>query len=164
MRFKKITGMLLCVTLSAGILTGCTKFHTADPEDGYATMFSLSPTEYAIFVSEQTSTAANILYTRFVMASRVLDGSYPWEDEAANAEEAVSKMQEVVDNVTTTMPPQTYESDRQSFLDQLEQAKTYLDDYKTHLETRDSVGITSDISLLESAFLALGGESYAVYK
>ena len=164
MRFKKWAVLTLCLALVPGSLTGCTKFHIADPEEGYATMFSLTPTEYTIFVSKETSTAANILYTRVVMGEKVLSGSYPREDEIMNAEEAISKMQSVVDNVTTTMPPQEYESDRQSFLDQLEQAKTYLEDYKTHLEDQDTTALSTDITLLESAFLSLGGEANVAYK
>ena len=143
MRLYNKIALALYVSLVLGAvtsITGCTKFHYADVKDGYATDYPLSPTEYTIYVS------------------------YPWEDETENAEEAVSKMQSIVDGVTTTMPPESYESDRQAFLDQLEQAKTYLEDYQSHLENRDTAAIKSDITLFESSFLSLGGDANIAYE
>lgn len=167
MRLYNKIALALYVSLVLGAvtsITGCTKFHYADVKDGYATDYPLSPTEYTIYVSKETSAASNILYTRMAMASKVIAGSYPWEDETENAEEAVSKMQSIVDGVTTTMPPESYESDRQAFLDQLEQAKTYLEDYQSHLENRDTAAIKSDITLFESSFLSLGGDANIAYE
>lgn len=161
-RYKRI--MACMAVIMALSVTGCTKFHTADVKDGYSTDFSRSPAEYSIYMSDKVATATNILYTRLTMASNVLRGSYPWETEISNTEEAVTKMQELIDTLTTTMPPQEYESDRQTLLDQFGQAKTYLEGYKGHLENKDENSISSDISLMEAAALAFGGEANATYK
>lgn len=164
MQYIKIAMISACTLLSIFSMTGCTKFHKADIKEGYSTTYSMSPTEYTIYISKETSAASNILYTRLTMASKTITNSYPADDEIENAEDAVDKMQEIIDNVTTTMPPQEYESDRQIFLDQLEQAKEYLENYKEDLTNQDTDAIESDITLLESAFLALGGESNIAYK
>lgn len=163
MSTKKCAAACMAVWMPLS-LAGCTKFEPADVQDGYSTDFSRSTVEYTIYMSDKVATATNILYTRMISAANVIKGTCPAELELENTKEAVSKMQELIDTLTTTMPPQQYETDRQTLLDQFGQAKTYLEDYQAHLENGDTGSISSDISLMEAAALSFGGEANAAYK
>ena len=164
MQLKKI----VCISLiAASVLlaqTGCGKMELANPEDGYSTNYALSAIEYNIFLNKQIGVAENVLATRLSMANSVAGGTYEPEKEIVSAEEAISKIEDIKDEITVTMPATNYENDRQNALDLIEDSLLVLNDYLDALNSNDQERIETCAVQMKDCYIALSGEANAYYE
>lgn len=161
MRIKIIS--MLCISLAI-FLSGCGKIESGSIENGYATEFAMSAVEYSIFINKQISSAENILFTRMSMADNVMDGVYEISKEIENIDEAISKMDAILEETTITMPATNYETDRQSILNLMEDAKLALEDYKEVLESGSYSRLEAYANQLKACYVALSGEANVYYE
>lgn len=164
MRFIQILPIPLAAAMLLFSCGGCGKIESASVKDGYATDYAMSATEYTIFLGKQLTAAENVVFTRFLMAQDVIDGKYETEKELENAEEGLSKISSILDEVTVTMPATGYETDRQNTIDRLADAKAVLEDYVEALEENDKPGMKSEASSMKEICLTLSGEANVYYQ
>lgn len=156
---------VFCGIISISILgSGCEKIQSSLPEDGYNTDVAMSAVEYSIFLSKQISVIENILMTRMTMADSVANGSYNSSLEIANTEEAISKISAVKDELYVTMPAQSFDTDRQTILDLVEDALDILIEYQNNLKNSSMTAIKNSGVKMKNCMLALSGEANAYYQ
>lgn len=143
---------------------GCARIGPADPKDGWSTTASMSSTEYAIFLAEETAVLENVLMTRVASAASVVAGTYEAEAELANAEEAESKLASVVDEITVTMPSREQESDRRNALDLAQDALDSVRKYEEALRGGDMEEVEARAEEMRSRMIASSGAANVPYE
>ena len=98
------------------------------------------------------------------MANSVADGTYEASKEIENTEEALSKIESVKTEVLTTMPAQGYETDRQTMLDQIEDVRLVLENYKSSLSSESKQDLKSCAEEMKACYVALSGEANVLYE
>ena len=164
MRGKGYAVLITIVLATAFCTVGCGKMVKPDRGNGYSTQYALSAVEYTVFLSEQTAVVENVLVTRLSMANSVADGTYEASKEIENTEEALSKIESVKTEVLTTMPAQGYETDRQTMLDQIEDVRLVLENYKSSLSSESKQDLKSCAEEMKACYVALSGEANVLYE
>ena len=160
---KIITAIITAITASV-LLSGCGKMVKPNIENGYATQYAVSGVEYTIFLSDQIAVAENALMTRISMADSVAEGTYEASKEIENTDEAISKIESLKTGVTTKMPAQGFETDRETILGQIEDSLIALKDYKEALSAGSKNDIKSCAESMRACYLALSGEANVLYE
>lgn len=153
-------GMVVC--LSTAFLSGCEEMKLANPDDGYSTEYPMSAIEYTIFLNKEVAVVTNVLFTRASMADRVSKGMYKASKELENAQESLSKMEDIVDELTVTMPAKYYDTDGETTLSLVTDARNILRNYVNDLENNNDV--ESYVEQFKSCYIALGGEANVYYE
>ena len=146
--------------------SGCKRVQRTFPDErtgGYTTEFAMSALEYALFIQKEIGVAQNVLFTRMVAAESIRDGKGATEGELSLVTEAVSKLDDVIQDVTYTMPAQDYETDREALLLTLGEERTVLKSYGEYLETKEG-DIEDIVSDMEACYNALTGEANTFYE
>lgn len=160
------TGRLLVATLlTAVILSGCSaRIEKPRLSNGYSTLYAPSAVEYSITLSKEISAICNVLTTRASVAEEISRGEYETSSEIANAETAITTLNDIQNILITTMPAQDYEDDRQNLIDMLDDTIGHVEEYKSALEDGDAEKAGGYAETLMADYSAISGISLPVYE
>ncbi len=145
-------------------LCGCGKIEHPTTEDGYATDYAMSATEYTLFLQKQILVLNNVLFTRSLMADDVAEGKYDAKKELESAEKSIEQVETLKDEITAAMPASGYETDRQDAIDIAEDARIVLDDYIENLKNGNSSGIMQNAEQMRECAVAVSGNANQYYE
>ena len=161
---KKKTLLLLTAAMSVLVIGGCGKIIHPSPEDGYATDYAMSATEYTLFLQKQILVLNNVMFTRSLMADDVANGKYEAEKELQSAESSLDQVETLQDEITAAMPASGYETDRQDTIDLAEDARNILEDYIENLKNNDTSGIKQNAVEMRECSIAVSGNANQYYE
>lgn len=159
MQKNRFISLVTVSCATAVLLTGCSgitgQITLDSPSDGkYATQYANSATEYYIYLSKQASVYTNQLTTYMI---QIADGStYELLDDAL--QQSIDTMQDVLDEVTVTVPSVNAEDDRDSMILAMQLAIEHMTGYRDTLERGGDVsGFKDDFQNDFNAITALAG-------
>lgn len=161
-RLPAVLAALLCAVSAAA----CGDIGSADPamsggEVEYSTEQALSAAEYTLFVSKQVTSVMGVLTSHASTGYSVTKGEYPLEDEIANCESSVKKVQECIDEVSVMRPAKDYEDARDATLEKMENALNTLESYQEELgaESPDFEKLSNLVDLMKGDFTTLAAQA-----
>lgn len=166
--FKPSIILLSSLIIVGTLLNGCSSsknvIKRTQPEEGedYTTQFAMSGIEYELFITKEIGVVENLLVTRMMGAMNIKNKKGATNNEINNVTEDLSKLEDIIEDVTFTMPAKDYESDTSNLLLLLNESKDALETYKTALENGSDM--SDSIQKLQACYLALGGEANSYYE
>lgn len=137
--FKSIALATLVITMAAA-LSGCNQVgSTVSTDDGYYAEERMSETEYQVFISKKTSTILDKLAAHAATATNISNGEYSAESECDNVAVTIGTIEEAYEDISKMGPAIDYEKSRENLLNQLDEAKTHLEEYKEFLESGEKI-------------------------
>lgn len=159
---KRKIFVMLCFCML--VIPGCGKITHPSTENGYATDYAMSGTEYTLFLQKQILVLDNILFTRSLMADDVAEGKYEAAKELESAEKSLVSVEAIQNEITKTMPASGYENDRQDAIDIAEDGRVILEDYIEDLKNGDTDAISQNAGKMRESAVAVSGDANQYYE
>lgn len=128
---------ICAVCLIAAVLCfgGCAQVgSTVSTDDGYYAEQRMSETEYTIFISKKTSTILDKLAAHAAIAGNIAKGEYDAESEIKNVDVTLEAIDESYEDISRIGAAVEYETAKDNLLEQLDDAKEHLEDYRDCLK------------------------------
>lgn len=159
-----IAGAILLTAIGlVPLLNGCTRIQRTVPnETEYNTIFSMSGLEYETFISKEIGVVENLLVTRIIAARSIDNGTGATDNELANVKEDITKLDDIIEDVTYTKPALGYETDTENTLSLMKEARAAIESYQEALENKGDV--KTPLQDMQNCYIALGGEANVYYE
>lgn len=153
--------LLAIMIITLFTVTGCEAIEPVKPDDGkYSTQTPMSAVEYSIYINKQIVVYTNQLTTRMTMARNAQSVTY--ENEISQTKQSIEIMQDVLDEVTVTLPSDGRAGDREELIKAMQTAIDHMEDYLTAVE--DNQDVSGFIGNFQNDFNALTGLANLYYE
>lgn len=154
---KKIL-FVLAVLAIVGCMGACSSHDAIQSKqsDGYITDSRMNELDYKMFINEKLVNTQELIHTRMTVIQNIDNGEYPIKDEITNTDQAIKIIQDYINDISVTRPPQLREEKQTQIMQNLANAKATLETYLKALQSGDLEKAKNSATVMKSDYELLG--------